>query len=389
MARREPASVFARHLLTFAALSLCASAFSLTACQGDAPHGAAPGAQGPQGGPGKPGGPGGMPAAKVKLVTLQTQPVSESSEFLAEINSRKSVTLYAQASGYVRGVFVKPGDKVKAGAPIVQVDPSTLQAQVANLESIRSSRKAAVAAAEDRYQRAAKLAPAGVVSAQELEQAQAGLDAARADLRAAEAAVDAQQVQLGYSRVTAPFDGVVSDVPVKVGQLISPQTPVTLLNQAGAALEAYVSVPVSLAARLGPDTVVQLLDNDGKPLAQSKVDFISPDVKPATQTVLVRAVLPETPSLRFAQYVRARVIYGTHQGVLVPAESVVRRSGQNFIYVAAQNEGKLMAQQRPVRVGTMVGNDFEVLEGLKPGEQVVVSGVQNVRNGAPLNPEAG
>jgi len=330
-----------------------------------------------------------MPPAKVKLITLKAQPISESADFLAEINSRKSVVLYAQVPGYVRAVFVKPGDKVKGGAPIAQVDSSTLEAQVQNLESVRNSRKAAVASAEDRYQRAAKLAPAGVVSAQELQQAQSGLDAARADLHAADAALDAQQIQLGYTRVKAPFDGVVSDVPIKVGQLLSPQMPVTQINQSGAALEAYVSVPVGLSSRLGPDTRVQLLDSEGQPLVHSKVDFISPEVTPATQTVQVRAVLPETASLRFAQFVRARVVYGTHEGLLVPAESLLRRSGQNFVYVAAPQDGKLLAQQRPVRVGPMVGNDFEVLDGLKPGEQVVVSGVQKVADGAPLNPEAG
>lgn len=334
---------------------------------------------------GAPKGPPGPPPARVQLETVQIQPVREQADFLAEINSRRSVTLYPQVPGYVRAVLVKPGERVKQGAAIIQIDASTQQAGLSNLIALRNAREAALQNAQETYNRISKLAPAGVASQQELTQATAALEAARADLKAVEAQIQAQEVQVAYTRVTAPFDGVVGDIPVKVGDLIAPTTAITTLNQASA-MEAYVRVPVALSSRITPQTIVQLLDARGEPLVESKVDFVSPDVKPDTQSVLVRSVFPNNEKLHFAQFVPARIIYGAHPGALVPVTSIVRRSGQTFVYVAEQDGDKLVGRQRPVTVGQVVDGRIEVLEGLKEGERIVASGVQKVNNGATLIP---
>jgi multidrug efflux pump subunit AcrA (membrane-fusion protein) len=152
-------------------------------------------------------------------------------------------------------------------------------------------------------------------------------------------------------------------------------------------LEANVRVPVDLAARLTQETSIELIDAGGKPLTQGKVSFVAPEVGADTQSVLVKTVVQD-PRLRPDQLLRARVVWGSHPGLRVPAPAVVRRSGQTFLYVAESKDGHLVAGQRSVRLGDVTSQGYEVLEGLKAGEQVIVSGVQKVTNGALLQPES-
>jgi RND family efflux transporter MFP subunit len=338
------------------------------------------------GGKAKPPGP---PPAKVKLMTVTPQEVQQSASFIASLNSRNAVTLRPQVNAVVASIPVKPGQSVKAGSTLVQLDVSQQAAVTANVRATVEARKAALRLAEVNYERVSKLAPSGVVSQQEYDQANAQRASAQADLSAAESQLRAQSVQSSYYRVTAPFDGIVGDLPVKVGDLVTPQTVITQFTQ-DRRLEAYVNVPLLLAPRLDNGTVVQVLGPDDKPVVEAPVNFISPTVDAATQTVLVKAVFENTQGLRYSQYVRVRLVYGKRKALVVPVVSVTRQGGQPFVYVAGHpsgQSGSLVAEQRPVQLGEVVGNDYVVTGGLKEGEQVVISGVQLVRNGSPLQPE--
>jgi RND family efflux transporter MFP subunit len=337
---------------------------------------------------GKSAGTAGPPPAKVKLQTVTPQDVKQSADFIASLNSRNAVTLHPQVNGIVARIPVKAGESVKRGTTIVQLDVSREAALTNNFRATVAAREAALKLTEDNYQRAAKLAPSGVVSQQEFDQAAAQRASAKADLAAAESALRAQSVQSSYYRVTAPFDGNVGDLLVKVGDFVTPQTAIAQFTQ-DRRLEANVNVPLSLAPRLGPDTVVQVLGPDDKPVVEAPVSFVSPSVDPATQTVLVKGVFENTTKLRYSQYVRVRLVYDQRKALVVPVVAVTRQGGQPFVYVAVRGNpsGGLVAEQRPVELGEVVGNDYVVTSGLKAGEQVVVSGVQFVRNGSPLAPE--
>ncbi len=327
--------------------------------------------------------------AKVKLTTLAPQDVQQSGEFIAGLNSRSAVTLRPQVNAVVASIPVKPGQEVKAGTTLVQLDVSQQAAVTANVRATVEARRAALKLAEVNYERVSKLAPSGVVSQQEYDQAAAQRASAQADLSAAESQLRAQSVQSSYYRVTAPFDGIVGDLPVKVGDLVTPQTTITQFTQ-DRRLEANVNVPLLLAPRIDTQSVVQVLGPDDKPVVEARVTFISPAVDAATQTVLVKAVFENTQGMRSSQYVRVRLVYGQRKALVVPVVAVTRQGGQPFVYVAGQASGKsggLVAEQRPVQLGEVVGNDYVVAGGLKEGEQVVISGVQFVRNGAPLQPE--
>ena len=133
---------------------------------------------------------------------------------------------------------------------------------------------------------------------------------------------------------------------------------------------------------------MQLLDAEGKPIATNPITFVAPRVDDATQTVLVKSALRNVPpALRVQQFVRARIVWQSTPGLTVPVTAVSRISGQYFCFVAEQGPGGLVARQRPVQVGELVGNDYIVTGGLKAGDKVVVSGIQKIGDGAPVKPE--
>jgi RND family efflux transporter MFP subunit len=230
------------------------------------------------------------------------------------------------------------------------------------------------------------LAASGISSQNDLDQARAALDAARAELAALEAQVREQQVQLHYYTVTAPTAGIVGDIPGRVGDRVTADTMLTTIDQPGA-LEAYVSVPIERAPQLRAGLPVQILDGAGELLAEIPVSFVSPRVDEATQTVLVKAKVDEAEGLRPSQFIRARLVWGTHEGPVVPVLAVSRISGQHFAFVAEEDKGALVARQRQLRLGEIVGGEYVVLDGIEPGDRVIVSGTQFLVDGAPVSPE--
>jgi RND family efflux transporter MFP subunit len=215
------------------------------------------------------------------------------------------------------------------------------------------------------------------------------MDAAQTQMDAAGAQVSEQQVQLHYYKVVAQRGGIVGDVPVRVGDRVTTSTELTTVDQPGS-LEAYVYVPIEHSSQLRMNLPVEIVDGEGKVLANSRISFISPQVDNTTQTVLVKARIANgNDALRQSQFVRARVIFGTHQNPEVPILAVSRLAGQYFAFVAEPgNGGSFVARQKPLKVGQTVGNDLEVQDGIKPGDKVIISGTQFLQDGAPVVPQS-
>ena len=332
------------------------------------------------------GGPGAMP---VKVLEARAVPVDDASEYVATLKSRDSAVIMPQVEGQITQIFVHSGEKVAAGSPLIEIDPLKQQATVKSQESARAAQEANLTWARKQYDRAVGLASAGVVSKQDLEQAKSNLDAAQAQMEALDAQVREQQVQLHYYRVVAPRGGVVGDIPVRVGDRVTTTTQLTTVDQPGG-LEAYVYVPIERSSQLKMNLPVKVLDSDGKVLADSRVSFISPQVDTTTQTVLVKARITNgNDALRQSQFIRARIVWGTHRNPEVPILAVSRLAGQYFAFVAEpQNGGSFVARQRPLMIGQTVGNDYEVQGGIKPGDKVIVSGTQFLRDGVPVIPQS-
>jgi RND family efflux transporter MFP subunit len=328
------------------------------------------------------------PAVPVKLANVEATAVQDASEYVATLRSRRSITLRPQTDGQIRRIFVRSGDAVKAGDVIMQIDPSRQEASLRSQEATRVARQADLNYARQQYDRMAALFKEGVVSRQQLDQARSTLDAAQAQVDALGAQVREQAVQLRYYRITAPADGEVGDIPVRQGDYVTPQTTLTTVDR-NERLEAYVSVPIERAAGLRLGLPVLIVDRTGATLATSRIFFISPQVNDETQSVLVKAVVDNPGGrLRAEEFVRARVVWNTFEAPVVPVPAVTRLNGQPFIFVAEERDGALVARQRAVQLGAIFGNGYVVRKGIEPGERVVVSGVQKLRDGAPVSPDS-
>ena len=327
------------------------------------------------------------PPSAVKVVTLDETPLEQASEFLATIRSLRSTTVQPEVDGTVTRIFVKSGDQVKPGSPLVQINADKQQANVRSTEASRGGTEADVQYWRQQVKRLESLVGAGAISRQEFDQAQNSLRTAEARLAALDAQVREGRVELQYYRVEAPQAGVVGDIPIRTGDRVTTSTVITTIDDKGA-LEAYLQIPLDRSPDLRAGLPVQLLDGEGKPIATNPITFVAPRVDDATQTVLVKTALREAPpSLRVQQFVRARVVWRNTAGLTIPVTAVSRISGQYFCFVAEQGQGGLVARQRPLQVGELVGNDYTVLGGLKPGDKVVVSGIQKIADGAPIRPE--
>ncbi len=320
----------------------------------------------------------------VEVVTLAEQPVEQTTEFVGTVKSRRSTTVQPQVEGFVTRILVRSGDRVGAGTPLMDIDAGMQQAAVANLEAQQAARQADVEYARQQATRMKTLLEAGASSDSEMEQARTSLSTAEAQLHAIDAQIRQQKVALGYHRVTAPVAGVVGDVPVRVGDSVTRSTVLTTIDQ-NAGLEVYINVPVQEAQNLKVGLPVQLVDDRGQLVATTEVSFVSSSVDTATQSVLAKAVLKEAGALRTDQFVRARIVWTTAPALRVPLVALNRINGQFFAYVAETGEGgATVAKQRAVEPGAMIGNDYVVKSGLRPGERLIVSGIQKIGDGSPV-----
>ena len=180
-------------------------------------------------------------------------------------------------------------------------------------------------------------------------------------------------MQLRYYTVAAPTAGIVGDVPVRVGNQVTTQTVLTTIDQ-NETLEIHISVPIERAPALKNGLPINILSSDGATeLATTKVGFISPHVDDQTQSLLVKGTVQNPGGrLRAQQYERARIIWKTTEGLVLPVTSVLRINGRFFAFVAEDSEGKLVAKQRPITVGAIVGDNYAA-DGIKPGERVVTA----------------
>jgi RND family efflux transporter MFP subunit len=394
---------------------LLAAALSLSACGGGTPQG------------------GGFGAASVKIESVVSGQITDSSDYVASLQSRKSVTLQPRVDGQITEIYVKPGDRVEAGTPLLQIDPAKQQALVTsfnasvqssvadvenarailiNLQSQKASKESELAYTQKEFQRYTELTKEGATNQQILDNTANKLRTAQADLNAMEASIRAQtasiasaetrvskseadmiqqEVQLQYYTIAAPFSGVVGDIPVKVGDYVSNSTQLTKVTE-NQFLEVQIAIPVEKATQLRIGLSVELRDGQDQKISEGTVSFIAPNINPQTQSILVKANFDNsTNKLRADQFVKARVIWSKKPGVLVPTSAIARVGGQDFIFVAETKtqEGKppmLVASQKPVKLGKIVGNQQEVLEGLKPKDQIVVAGILVLRDGVPIEP---
>jgi RND family efflux transporter MFP subunit len=335
-----------------------------------------------------PGAAAGPPPAAVQTIVLEAKPIEQTSEFIATLRSLRSTTVQPEVEGVVTRIFVKSGDRVRAGDPLAQINPEKQSASVRSTEANRAGTEADVEYWRLQVKRLEALVGAGAISKQEFEQAQNSLRTAEARLAALDAEVREGRVELQYYRVEASQAGTVGDLPIRPGDRVTTSTVMTTIDQSDA-LEINIQVPLDRSPDLRIGLPVQLLDSEGVAVVTNPITFVSPRVDDATQTVLVKSALREVPpSVRVRQFVRARIVWRTTPGITVPITAVTRVSGQHFCFIAEPAaQGSFIARQKPLTVGELMGNDYVVRSGVKAGDRLIVSGIQKLGDGAPVKLE--
>lgn len=375
---------------------------------------------------------GGLPpGVPAQLATVSTQPLETTSEFVGTLEARQSVSLRPEVNGYVKQIFVQAGDRVPAGKTVALLSLDKQQAQldreiavfnaaqarrsstIADLRTLEAELATAEAEVElqkAEYDRIAKLVEEGALAQQALDRVQRDRTKAEADLRAkrqqieaarasvAEAEADLKQAQaqvtleserLRDSTVTAPFAGVIGDIPVKVGAYVESGDTLMTITQ-NQVLELRLPIPLERGPDLRLGLPVRIEDAQGRALGNGQVTFISPQVNADAQTILAKATIDNPQGqLRDGQFVRAKVIWKRQpSAIVIPSTAIVAQGRDRFVYVAAPGEtaGSLVAQQRPIQVGQIQGDATEVTQGLEPGTKIVVSGLQKLADGVPLMP---
>jgi RND family efflux transporter MFP subunit len=324
----------------------------------------------------------------VKVEVVEERLVPDFTDYLATLRSRNSSALQPQVEGEITRIFVHSGQKVGAGAAILEIDPLKQEAAVNNQEAGRKSKLATLELNRAEFERRKKLFDAGVVSRADLDAAQAAFEASRADAEATDASLREQKVQLRYYTVKAPTAGMVGDIPVHVGDRVTTQTMLTTLDRGGE-LEAYINVPAEKSHSLKTGMAVEILDGEGKSAQRTRVSFISPQVESSTQTLLVKALVANAGgTFRNEQSVHARVIWSERKAALIPVTAVSRLSGKIFAFVAEGQGQEAVARQRVIQVGDLAGNDYVVLDGLKPGDRLITSGIQLLVDGMKIVPQS-
>jgi len=328
-----------------------------------------------------------MPVA-VQPVALNAVPSGDT--YVATIKGRQSATLQPQVDGNLTKILVKSGDVVRAGQLLMQIDPLKQTATVESQQANEAQQKAMFDYNQSDLARQEQLYKAGIISKQAYDQAVQSFQNAKAGLAAATALTNTQRQQLAYYQIRAPFDGVVGDIPVHVGDYVSTTTVLTTVDEYKN-LEAYIYIPTDRAASVRDGLAVDLVDEAGNVLAKTAIDFVSPQVDNNLQGILAKASIPKSSEkLRNGQIVNAHVTWGTSQQPTVPVLAVTRVGGQDFVYVVAPGQkGGYAAHLASVTLGAPVGNLYPVQGGLKPGDKVIVSGIQMLQEGAPVQPMEG
>jgi multidrug efflux system membrane fusion protein len=306
--------------------------------------------------------------------------------FTGRLEAVQSVDVRARVGGYVEAVHFEEGGRVAQGDLLFAIDARPFQAEVDRLTAERTRAEAELTLARSYHQRAERLLAQNATSEEELERYAAAAAVAQAELGAVQAALDAAELNLSFTRVTAPIGGRVSRAIVTAGNLVDSSTLLTTLvsdNPVYAYFDADEQTflrHVSGAADGGQAAVqVGLIDEEGYPHT-ARLDFVDNHVDPNQGTIRARAVL-DNPDGRFTPGLFARlklVSGGAYRAALVDDRAIGTDLGRRFVFVV---DDRNVVQYRPVEIGRFDDGLREVTSGLELGDVVIVNGLQRVRPG--------
>lgn len=336
-----------------------------------------------------------LPAPVVQVMEIRNSTVSQTFTLIGQLDSPQNVDVRARVEAYVEEIAFTEGSKVKQGDLLFRLDrlpfvEKLAGAKAALAEATVSQRKYEVDVA-----RLKPLVANGGVSKQDMDNAQASLDASIASVESAKARVETAQLDLGYCDVKAPIDGLIGAKEVSVGDLVGKGQP-TLLATMSSLDPMWFYCNISEADYIRTKTRTEELGKDLSTLPltlilpggkehehKGKIVFFDRAVNVKTGTMRMRVEFPNpTELLRPGMFTRARIEAGARESIMIPERAVSELQGKTFVWIV---DAEKKVHLRPVRLGDLIGSEIAVLEGLTPGERIIVEGVQKVRDGAKVN----
>jgi membrane fusion protein, multidrug efflux system len=339
-------------------------------------------------------GAAGPPAPQpVATLTMRAQPTSLTQEYPAQLEASNTVEIRPQVAGILYRQAALEGAPVKRGQTLFEIDPQPYIAALAQAQAGLAQSNAAAAQAERDLARARPLTALDALSEKELDAAVAADASAHSQVKAAEAAVKTAELNLGYTNIRSPIDGVMSRALVRIGGVVTGYT--TLLTT------VYQTDPMYANFSVGEQRMLQVQRELGRPLDQKNpsrrdfrilladgseyglpaaMNFVDAAVDLRTDTLALRLTVPNPKQfLHAGQYIRVVVATAERQdALLLPQRAVQVLQDKNYVWIV-DNTGA--AQQRDVTMGQQQGSDWVVEQGLKPGDVVVVDGIQKLRPG--------
>lgn len=365
---------------------LVAAGLSLAACQ-DEPAGPPPGAMG-------------APAVAAPFVTVTPQDVPMEETLPGRVSAIREAQVRPQVSGILRTRLFTEGSVVEEGEALYEIDSDIFRADVSASSSALSRARASLERAEQELERVQNLNQRGVSSVRELEMAQTAANVARADVQQSSAAVRRNRLLLQYAKVVAPISGRVSISRVSEGALVGPADPqpLTVIQQID---EVYVDVKQPLHRYEELQRALadgRLSQEEGAPVTilstrgvvystEGKLLFADSTVDATTSEVTLRIQVPNPHRVLLpGTFVRARIPQGVVHGAIVVPQQAVRHD-QTFGAFVFVIDGDDLAQRRGVTYSRIVNGEYVITEGLNAGDRVIVENQNNLRLGAPVQPQ--
>jgi len=314
----------------------------------------------------EPAGATSLPTATVRTQTVESKQRVATEEVVGTVRAKLRAVIEAKVSGKVAQMLVVPGQQVKAGELLAHIDALEVQAR-------RDQALALKQQAEADLKRFASLLEQKIL-------AQAEYDNAQAKARVAAAAVVEAETLLGYTKVTAPFDGVITRKHADVGDLATPGKPLLEMEDSRTLrLEADVPEAVVGKVSLGDKLVVRVAALGTE--LEGAVSEIAPTADPGSRTFLVKLDLPAAGGLRAGQFGRVAMPVGETSALRVPVSAVVTRGQMELAFIVAEGRANL----RIVKMGRRIGSELEIISGFSAGEQIVIDGVAGLVDGQPVS----
>lgn len=340
-------------------------------------------------------------APAVSAANVVVKSISQWDSFNGRIEAVESVQLRPRVSGYIDKVNYTDGQEVKKGEVLFTIDDRTYHAELEQAQASLARAKTQASLARSEANRTDKLVNTNVVSREEWEQRRSAATQAQADIRAAQAAVDAAQLNLDFTKVTAPIEGRASRALITSGNLVTAGDSASVLTTLVSLKTVYVYFDVDEATYLHYQNLARsgqgassnhlalpveigLVDEEGYP-HQGKVDFLDNQLTPSTGTIRMRALL-DNAQRQFTPGLFARVrLPGSAEfnATLIDDKAVLTDQDRKYVYIV-DKEGK--AQRRDITQGRLAAGLRIVQQGLNPGDKVIVDGLQKVfMPGMPVN----